>query len=98
MWKSDLHSKDSNCRHAFLAGLLGNLALAASKISFALLGYSGLVLVDGLFSLMTATAFLLPWQAASSEKKAPDGTHPYGWTKLVFVAMAVVGFLGLIIA
>lgn len=98
MRNSNIYTKESQSIQPFLAGLLGNLALAILKLSFGLFGYSKLVLMDGLFSLMSAAAFLLPWQAASLEAKKPDERHPYGWGKVLFLSMAAVGFLGLIIA
>ncbi len=81
-----------------LTGLLGNLALAILKLGFVLLGGSKLVLMDGLFSLMAASAFLIPWQAQVLEKRSADTRYPYGLGKLLFISMAVVGLLGLVIA
>ena len=98
MRNSNIYPKESQFTHPFLAGLLGNLTLAILKLSFGLFGYSKLVLMDGLFSLMSAAAFLLPWQAEVLEKKKPDERHPYGLGKVLFLSMAAVGFLGLIIA
>ena len=81
-----------------LTGLLGNLALAILKIGFVLLGGSKLVLMDGLFSLMVVSAFLIPWQAQVLEGKIDDARYPYGLGKILFVSMTVVGLLGLVIA
>lgn len=83
--------------HPFLAAVLGNLALAVLKLGFGLFGGSRLVLMDGLFSLMSAAAFLLPWQAQVLEKKTVNVRYPYGLGKALFISMTVVGFLGLII-
>jgi len=82
----------------YLVGVLGNLALAVVKLGFGLFGGSKLVLVDGLFSLMIAAAFLVVWQAAVLEKKKHDDRWPYGLGKILFLSMAAVGLLGLIIA
>jgi len=82
----------------YLVGSLGNLALAVVKLGFALSGGSKLVLMDGLFSLMIAAAFLLPWQAAVLEKKQHNERWPYGLGKVLFLSMAAVGFLGLVIS
>jgi len=81
-----------------LTGLLGNLTLAILKLGFVLLGGSKLVLMDGLFSLMAAAAFLIPWQAQVLEKRSPDAQYPYGLGKILFISMAVVGLFGLVIA
>jgi len=81
-----------------LTGLLGNLALAVLKLGFVLQGGSKLVLMDGLFSLMAAAAFLIPWQAQVLEKRSGDARYPYGLGKILFISMAVVGLLGLVIA
>ena len=83
---------------AVLAGLLGNMALAVLKLGFVLQGGSKLVLMDGLFSLMAAAAFLIPWQAQVLEKRSGDARYPYGLGKILFISMAVVGLLGLVIA
>jgi len=82
----------------FVAGLLGNLAIAILKLGLALIGGSKLVLMDGLFSFMAAAAFLIPWQAQVLGKKAHDEKYPYGLGKVLFISMTVVGFLGLVIA
>ena len=81
-----------------LTGLLGNLALVILKLGLVLLGGSKLVLMDGLFSLMAAAAFLIPWQAQVLEKRSADARYPYGLGKILFISMAVVGLLGLVIA
>ena len=98
MSSSNIYPNQNLSIHPFLAGLLGNLAIAILKLSFGLFGYSKLVLMDGLFSLMSAAIFLLPWQAEVLDKKKPDERHPYGLGKVLFLSMAAVGFLGLIIA
>ena len=54
--------------------------------------------MDGLFSFMAAAAFLIPWQAQVIEKKTHDEKYPYGLGKVLFISMAVVGFLGLVIS
>jgi len=81
-----------------LAGLLGNLALAVLKLGFVLLGGSKLVLMDGLFSLMAVSAFLIPWQGHVLEKRSGDARYPYGLGKILFISMTVVGLVGLVIA
>jgi len=82
----------------FLTGLLGNLAIAVLKLGLASLGGSRLVLMDGLFSFMAAAAFLIPWQAQVIEQKPHNERYPYGLGKVLFISMAVVGFLGLVIS
>ena len=81
-----------------LTGLLGNLALAILKIGFVLLGGSKLVLMDGLFSLMVVSAFVIPWQALVLERKIGYSRYPYGLGKILFISMTIVGLLGLVIA
>lgn len=98
MTDSNIYPNQGQAIHPFLAGVLGNLALAVLKLGFGLFGGSKLVLMDGLFSLMSAATFLLPWQAQVLEKKATDVRYPYGLGKILFISVAVVGFLGLIIA
>jgi len=93
-----LYSKGDQTRYPFFVGLFGNLALAVVKVSFGVFGGSKLVLLDGLFSFMAATAFLLPWQAAVLAKKQPEERYPYGVGKVLFISTTVVGFLGLLIA
>jgi cation diffusion facilitator family transporter len=92
------YSNDDESVRPVLVGLLGNLALAVSKIGFVLLGGSKLVLMDGLFSLMVVSAFLIPWQARVLEKKIVNSRYPYGLGKILFISMAIVGLLGLVIA
>ena len=53
--------------------------------------------MDGLFSLMSAAAFLLPWHAQVLEKKTANVRYPYGLGKVLFISITVVGLLGLII-
>jgi len=83
--------------HPFLVGVLGNLGLAVLKMGFGLFGGSRLVLMDGLFSFMSAAAFLLPWQAQVLEKKTTDMRYPYGLGKVLFISTTVVGLLGMVI-
>jgi cation diffusion facilitator family transporter len=97
----DISKKYSNANESVrpvITGLLGNLALAILKIGFVLLGGSKLVLMDGLFSLMVVSAFLIPWQALVLEKKIGDSRYPYGLGKILFISMTVVGLLGLVIS
>jgi cation diffusion facilitator family transporter len=84
--------------HPVIIGLLGNLVLAVIKIGFVLLGGSKLVLMDGLYSLMVVSAFVIPWQAMVLERKVGDSRYPYGLGKILFISMTVVGLLGLVIA
>jgi cation diffusion facilitator family transporter len=95
---SRIYSNADESIHPVLAGFFGNLTLAILKLGFVLLGGSKLVLMDGLFSLMAAAAFLIPWQAQVLEKRSADARYPYGLGKLLFISMAVVGLLGLVIA
>jgi cation diffusion facilitator family transporter len=81
-----------------IIGLFGNLVLAVIKIGFVLLGGSKLVLMDGLYSLMVVSAFVIPWQAMVLERKVGDSRYPYGLGKILFISMTVVGLLGLVIA
>jgi len=98
MHTSKIYSNADESIRPILAGLLGNLALAVLKLGFVLLGGSKLVLMDGLFSLMAVSAFLIPWQAQVLEKRSSDARYPYGIGKILFISMAVVGLLGLAIA
>ena len=93
-----IYSNADESIRPILAGLLGNLALAVLKLGFVLLGGSKLVLMDGLFSLMAVSAFLIPWQAQVLEKRTGTARYPYGLGKILFISMAVVGLLGLVIA
>ncbi|NQT02128.1 MAG: cation diffusion facilitator family transporter [Planctomycetes bacterium] len=95
---SKIYSNADESIRPVLTGLLGNLALAILKIGFVSLGGSKLVLMDGLFSLMVVSAFLIPWQAQVLEKKIGDAQYPYGLGKILFISMTVVGLLGLVIA
>jgi len=95
---SKLYSNADESIRPVLTGLLGNLALAILKLGFVLLGGSKLVLMDGLFSLMAVSAFLIPWQAQVLEKRSGTARYPYGLGKILFISMAVVGLLGLVIA
>ena len=82
----------------FVAGVLCNLAIAILKFGVASLGGSRLVLMDGLFSFMAASAFLIPWQAQIIEQKPHNEKYPSGLGKVLFISMVVVGFLGLVIS
>ena len=93
-----LYSNLDKSVRPFVAGLLANLAIAVLKFGTASLGGSRLVLMDGLFSFMAAAAFLIPWQAQVIEKKPHDEKYPYGLGKVLFISMAVVGFIGLVIS
>ena len=92
---SATYAEVNGFRYPFFAGALGNLALAVLKLSYGLFGYSRLVVLDGLFSFMAATMFLVAWQAAMLEEQCPNERYPYGLGKLLFLSMAVVGALGL---
>jgi cation diffusion facilitator family transporter len=93
-----IYSNADESIHLALTGLLGNLALAVLKLGFVFMGGSKLILIDGLFSLMAASAFLIPWQAQVLERKTGDARYPYGLGKILFISMTVVGLLGLVIA
>jgi len=95
---SRIYSNRNEFIRPVLAGLLGNLAIATLKLGLASLGSSRLVLMDGLFSFMVVAAFLIPWQAQVLEKKCADTRYPYGLGKVLFISMAMVGFLGLVIS
>lgn len=95
---SRTYSKTDESIRPVLAGFLGNLALAVLKFGFVLLGGNKLILMDGLFSLMAMSAFLIPWQAQVLEKRSGDSRYPYGLGKILFISIAVVGLLGLVIA
>ncbi len=82
----------------YVAGVLANLGIAVLKFAIASMGGSRLLLMDGLFSFMAAAAFLIPWQAQVIEQKPHDEKYPYGLGKVLFISMAVVGFLGLVIS
>ncbi len=98
MSTTKLYPNPDNSVQPFMVGLLANLAIAILKFGIALLGGSRLVLMDGLFSFMAAVAFLIPWQAQVIERKPYDERYPYGLGKVLFISMAVVGFLGLVIS
>ena len=98
MSTNKLYPNPDDSVQPFLTGLLANLSIAILKFGIALLGGSRLVLMDGLFSFMAAAAFLIPWQAQVIEKKPHDERYPYGLGKVLFISMAVVGFLGLVIS
>jgi cation diffusion facilitator family transporter len=95
---SNKYSSTDESVRPVLIGLLGNLVLAVMKIGFVVLGGSKLVLMDGLYSLMVVSAFLIPWQAMVLERKVGDSRYPYGLGKILFISMTVVGLLGLVIA
>jgi len=98
MTTSKVNPNRDESMDAVYAGLLGNVALAIVKLGFVLLGGSKLVLMDGLYSLMAVSAFLIPWQAQVLEKRSYDTRYPYGLGKMLFISMTVVGLLGLVIA
>ena len=81
----------------FVVGLSGNMALAVLKLTFGVSGHSNLVLMDGLFSFLTASVLLLAWQADVLERRGHDERYPYGPGKILFMSMAVVGLLALVI-
>jgi cation diffusion facilitator family transporter len=98
MSASRIYSNTDVSIQPFLTGFLGNLAIAILKFGIASLGASRLVLMDGLFSFMSAAAFLIPWQAHILERKAHNEKYPYGLGKVLFISMVIVGFLGLVIS
>jgi len=89
---------DGRRDHAFPSGIFGNLGLAALKLLTALLWSSRLFAVDGLYSLVTAIAFLIPYQAAMLERKRPSEQYPYGATKLLFLSVLAIGAMYLFVA
>jgi len=93
-----IHSNTNDAMGPVRAGLLGNLALVIIKLGFVVLGGSKLVLMDGLYSLMAVSAFLIPWQAQVLSKRSYDARYPYGLGKILFVSITVVWLLGLVIA
>ena len=97
---ADVDLDERERRLAFVVGLLGNLALAVLKISFALSGlvaYSALVLMDGFFSLINGVAFLLPWQVEATKRMVSRREIAYGAGKALFLSMFVIGLSYLVL-
>jgi len=91
---ADVDLEEMERRRAFVVGLVGNLALAVLKISFALSGllaYSALILMDGFFSLINGVAFLLPWQVEAVRRMVSRKEIAYGAGKVLFLSMFVIG-------
>lgn len=82
----------------FLVGIAGNLLLAALKVSISLFGYSKLLFMDGLFSLLCAQIFLFSWGGNELDKKKISEKYPYGLGKALFLVLGIAGLLVMIIA
>jgi len=92
------YSNSKQYRFVFIVGFFGNALLTLVKLSVGLLGYSKLVLMDGLFSMTIAVIFLLMWQGDIMERRESTERHPYGYGKALFIIMFVVGLVALVMS
>jgi cation diffusion facilitator family transporter len=89
---------NNDYKEVFVSALIANLGLAILKLSVGLIGYSKLVLMDGLFSFTNAMVLVLMWHGDRLEKKPPDEKHPYGYGKVLFLIASMAGLIILVIS
>ncbi|MBF0254406.1 MAG: cation diffusion facilitator family transporter [Candidatus Omnitrophica bacterium] len=83
--------KNTRDHDVFIAVLVCDLSLALLKLTLGVMGYTKLILADGIFSAANAAVLILSWQGHVLESRPADEKHPYGYGKSLFLVEAVAG-------
>jgi len=91
-----LSNLQSGARVALL-GMAINVLLAVAKITTGLVGYSYVLIADGIESALDVAGSFVIWGGLKVAARPPDATHPYGHGKAEPLAAVVVA-LGVLAA
>jgi cation diffusion facilitator family transporter len=81
-----------------IVGAAVNIALAAGKVVFGLIGQSQALIVDGVHSLSDLLSDGIVLAAARVGSRGPDSDHPYGHARIETAATIGIGLLLLAVA
>ena len=73
-----------------LMGILGNVALAAFKLTAGIIGKSGAMVSDAAHSLSDVVATLIAYIGVRLSRQEEDANHPYGHERLECVASLIL--------
>ena len=73
-----------------LMGILGNVALAAFKLTAGIIGESGAMVSDAAHSLSDVVATLIAYIGVRLSRQEEDANHPYGHERLECVASLIL--------
>ncbi len=90
---SSLTSKFHAAQRLLLAGIFLNIFLGVLKTLAGWLGYSSVLIADGIHSIIDVVTSMMTWGALKYASQAPDQEHPYGHGK----AESLAAFLGSLI-
>ena len=76
-----------------LMGILGNVALAAFKLTAGLIGKSGAMVSDAAHSLSDVVATLIAYIGVRLSRQEEDANHPYGHERLECVASLILSLI-----
>ena len=76
-----------------LMGILGNVALAAFKLTAGIIGKSGAMVSDGAHSLSDVVATLIAYIGVRLSRQEEDANHPYGHERLECVASLILSLI-----
>ena len=76
-----------------LMGILGNVALAAFKLTAGIIGKSGAMVSDAAHSLSDVVATLIAYIGVRLSRQEEDANHPYGHERLECVASLLLSLI-----
>ena len=76
-----------------LMGILGNIALAAFKLTAGIIGKSGAMVSDAAHSLSDVVATLIAYIGVRLSRQEEDANHPYGHERLECVASLILSLI-----
>lgn len=76
-----------------LMGILGNVALAAFKLTAGIIGKSGAMVSDAAHSLSDVVATLIAYIGVRLSRQEEDANHPYGHERLECVASLILSLI-----
>ena len=76
-----------------LMGILGNVALAAFKLTAGIIGKSGAMVSDAAHSLSDVAATLIAYIGVRLSRQEEDANHPYGHERLECVASLILSLI-----
>ena len=76
-----------------LMGILGNVALAAFKLTAGIIGESGAMVSDAAHSLSDVVATLIAYIGVRLSRQEEDANHPYGHERLECVASLILSLI-----
>ena len=76
-----------------IMGILGNVALAAFKLTAGIIGKSGAMVSDAAHSLSDVVATLIAYIGVRLSRQEEDANHPYGHERLECVASLILSLI-----